>query len=491
MRELNKNNELTGEEICAAAFDEHQKLTVKKGNHEHDIQKKQIGGSELEVIVRSYSVATNTKSWTNYYGQRKWKTTESRSNYDKKTYCFYRYSHEVTAHNANDAKNKDYRGKTVTVLFPKPAEDGKFDEKLQTAPTVYGETPFSGTRVPWKEVRDLVFYIHAPFIIANGESPEVGELALIRSAIFGAFEQFAKEHPDIAYKYIPIEEFLTTLSNLNKMGYNKEGAVVNHGIFFRDCRVLPTDDGRFISPRMFFNSVKINANKPKYKLRFSEDNEKHRKALGDFIQRFFVSANLPASQWLFFDNEEHKKRDKLKQMSAKILLWDYYGDEVNNMTCQNVSSKQLVDIYFGNKRNYYVSLTSEMFRRAAKPQIWNDSMLQESDIEYLSKESLETFRGHRTDSSVNFDGSEGFVPLPNRFCKKCYEERPDIDPNKNRIGQKTIDELLWEAKYRDYDGDKTLLFWSGNNKDGYFVVFGEKGFARLLEVLWEAQGGQQ
>lgn len=104
------------------------------------------------------------------------------------------------------------------------------------------EEAFADEKTDIASLYSPLFFTNAPFIKIDEDYPEIpalGHTALIRSCIFAAYEAFAKNYPDIAYKYIPKYDFLTLFANLNR----RNGKALNGGIFFKKCRIVPTDKG--------------------------------------------------------------------------------------------------------------------------------------------------------------------------------------------------------------------------------------------------------
>lgn len=449
---------------------------------------KNAEGNTLTVVVEK-TPKTNT------YTYKTRKTTSQIGKSTKSYYRFYRYSGKCTEEN-------EYEGENVTILFPD--EEASKEKVIKKSPVIF---------------RTLIKTDGS-----DHEMPKVGEIALIRSGIFAAFEAFAKDHPDIAFKYIPTEEFLTVFSDLNR-DQNKN--VVNSGIFFKKCRIIPIaiPSGKgFISLEELLDSTHIDPTPPKYKPMY-----KDKKTLGLALMNFKRS----------LDTDKFYEHYDLKEKIGKILLWDHFGEETKNIrvgfkgaegyrTADSIE-KELLNEYMKGCINYYVDITGEMFshyrstlfenpdkpvaddyvravlkekRIEAKELFeelrekpWDSSFLNPNGdrfstifddfIEELSQISIEACDGEiLTKPFLNFDGAEGFTELPNELKEKGRarfdgDDFFDVDV----IYDMSVNELMNRAQYYDYKGDKTAYFWSSDNEDGHLVIFGKKSFDKILEIF--------
>lgn len=506
----------------------------------HRIQniKKTTDGNTLEVVITG-GIKTNKKikdAGRRYHFNNIWEELpECR-------YRFYKYSGKCVEENK-------YKGETVTILFPD--EKTCEEDLIKACPAFFRTMPLSGAVVRNEDTAipeySPLFFTDAPFIeidvievekndpkdeknktTVKYTMPKLGETALIRSGIFAAFEAFAKDYPNIAYRYIPTGDFLTCFADLNRL--NKK--VINHGIFFKYCRIIPTDKG-FISLEELLDSTKCDPNPPKYKLMYED-----KSTLGSALAEFRKS----------LDKDPFYEHYDLKKKIGKVLLWDWYGDETKNLRINNVPSaavsvdgyttansieqglfKEYIGKNHGNNR--YVEITTSMFKhvrstlfenpdepaaddyvravlkekridakdlfKALQEKPWHNSFLNAGEpfstilddyIEELSQMSIQKDNNGEilTKPFMDFDGAEGFIELPQELKDKC-RSRFDEDYffEEYVIGDMSVNKIMKKAKYYDYKGNKTVYFWCSDDEDGHLVIFGEKAFERILELFEE------
>lgn len=493
------------------------------------IQKKHKEDNMLEVVITGRKEKWNKKL-------RKFDSYD----HTESTYRFYQYSGECTEENG-------YEGKTVTILFP----DNETSQKklMKNSPVIFRTVPLKNTVVKLDIYRDSdffdsnielplyspLFFTNAPFIEidSDGKNPRTGEIVKIRSGIFATFEAFAKDDPNIAFKYIPTGDFLKVYEVL---GIRKEeNAKLNPGenIFFKMCRIIPTDKG-LISLAHLFDKTRIDSNSPEYVL-----NYKNKETLGAMLRKL-----------LYFEDKERDKNGKkydrfiLKKKTGKLLLWDKYGDETKNLCVNNVGfvkgsvgsyrktvglTRVLVKEYFNDKKNYYVEITADMFGHvrktlfenpdkpeadeyvrttlrkkrinvdrlfdALRERPWHKSFLTPGDdsstilddyIEELSELSIQKGDNGEifTESFMDFDNVDGFTKLPSELYDRCKDRfGEDVFFDEEVIYDMTVSDIMGMAKYYDYKGDKTVYFWSGDREHGHLVIFGEKAFHKILTLL--------
>ncbi len=464
--------------------------------HKYTTIKRNAQDKALEIIVTEEKQIQEITKKPNGWYDSKWsgKTPVSECHYR-----FYKYIGKCTEENC-------YEGKSVTVLFPD--EETRKTELIETSPVIFNTMPYDDTVVP--ERYDSLFFLNAPF---NRFEP--GETVLIRSGIFAAIEAFAKDYRDIAFKYIPQGDFLSLYADTAR---NENGKAINGGIFFKNCRIIPTDKG-FISIKELFDTTEINSDPPKYKLEY-----KDKETLGEALSNFRFA--LKGRDYVYY---------VLKRKIGKLLLWDKYGDGRKQIYDDILKNKgtgtlsyELLHEYMGNTDNHYVEVTEDMFKHGRKKLFetpnepvndhvrsvlmekeinaaslfaelqempWHKSFLTPDDnfstildeyIEELSEISVNKDENGeiRTKPFMDFSSLEGFTELPQKLRDKC-EKRLGEDSfyNEDLIEEMSADEIMKKAMYYDYKGDKIAYFWNSDSEDGHLVVFGEKAFDKVLELL--------
>lgn len=521
-------------EIYHVIYEIHYSRYSKKVHKYRTIEKKAAEDHLLEVSVRDRKeIWDKTSGRFDSYG------------HTRCTYRFWQYDGACTEEN-------EYEGHIVRLLFA-DEETGKKDP-VKHGPVLVFARPAEGTDLTgymdspsdYADTNPL-FLLFAPFIALddNGKMPKAGELEKIKSGIFAAFDAFAKDYPDIAYRYIPTGHFWDVYKWSGFQPSPRKG--LNRNVFSQKCRLIPTDKG-MISLEELFEKTKIDPNPPAYLLKY-----KDRETLGAALEQFSDSwTSTMYEDVMGKDCSIQDVNNKYRSIVGKILLWDKYKEETKNLYAigcplsliirRNVgrylnckgTEQVLLDEYMNpgrisGMRNYYISIDTDMFCHVRSTFFENAdepaadefvrAVLEEERIgadklfenlqgkpwhrSFLNPEKpfstiLDNYIGELSGMSIgkddngtihaepfmDFDSIDSLMELPQELYDACRDRLGEDDfYDREVIADMTAGDLMETAKYYDYKGEQAVCFWSDDSEGGHLVIFGEKAFYKILEWL--------
>ncbi len=92
--------------------------------------------------------------------------------------------------------------------------------------------------------------------------------------------------------------------------------------------------------------------------------------------------------------------------------------------------------------------------------------------------------GIRAEPFMDFDGIDGLTELLQELYDACKDRLGEDDfYDREVVADMTAVDLMETAKYYDYKGEHAACFWNDDREDRHLVIFGEKAFYKVLELL--------
>ncbi|MCM1164814.1 MAG: hypothetical protein NC299_01740 [Lachnospiraceae bacterium] len=415
---------------------------------------------------------------------------------DGSKYTFFKYK--------GDPEVKTEGIETVVLLFPDERTLETLKREEEQYP-LFCTLPLKGITINGKDFR---FFVSADIKCERDrKKPCEGEIEKLGKYVRNAFEEFAKRHPQTAYKYYPTGDFYYE--------------VFEDNIDFTGCEIIPTEGGEFIG------LYDLLCGSDKYMLAY------------DDVKDFCGLMNLFS---VIYGKDYHK------QTTAEILLRHYnkyFGEDILAKPVQTVYEDigEVVEGYwtkdlladelekkFGIEIDErYISYNLDLFENVretlydcndeGKPVMdafaeklikggYDSDLFEKSAelrweprfVDIFGKDKLKKFSEESLDLDYDppytelfmyFDGEELPEELKNRF-EEYKNNTNSFDSEETFIDNKTAGELMRDAVYfraegicRDMDG---LYFRSQDEK---LVIFGETAFEDILKNLFKLKAEQE